>query len=138
MTHEEWFLLNLCMFVDSEPSCIRVLECRIILNKLKRFEHMCSSIIVDMLHRLVMKSVIYLEKVMRRNLKVAVSSVDNLAKDFSKMQGEITSQPFTKDVMDRLELPVPEDTDLIAMQATSFSALLSTTDLGTHVLPVSA
>lgn len=81
-----------------------------------------------------MKAVTTLEHGVRRAFKGAATSLQERMEGFSKMRDDIASQPYTKAVLNRLEFSsqeeATEDVELLALQASSFSALLSNVNLG--------
>ncbi len=79
-----------------------------------------------------MKAISTLEHGAMRVIGEATSNFEKQIEDFSKMRNEVGSQPFTQAILDRLEYHDPDniDEELLELQASSFSTLLSNVDLG--------
>lgn len=119
----------------TEPSHTRVLQWREVVFKMKRFEQLCSNLVLRLLQRLVMKAITTLECGIRKTFRDSVACIKRQMEAFQKMREEVSRQPFTQSVMDRLEFSQQdseEDSELLALQASSFCALLSNVDLGKH------
>ena len=112
----------------------QVLEWRVVREKLRRFEQMCSNLILSLLQKLVVKAVATLEHALRRSFREAATCIERQNEAFVRMKEEIASQPYTQAVLDRLEFSNPdevnEDKELLELQATSFTELTSNVDLG--------
>ena len=122
-------------FKKTEPTHTRVLEWRQVREKLRRFEHMCSNLVLSMMQRLVMRAVGGLETGVRRVFREAATYTRKQRQDFLRMREEIVSQPYTQGILDRLEYSshqdsITDDMELLALQASSFSELLSNSNLG--------
>ena len=81
-----------------------------------------------------MKAVTTLEVGVRRSFREAAACAEKQREEFLKMRNEITSQPYTQAVLNRLEFSqeneATDDIELLALQASSFSEFLSNVDLG--------
>ena len=117
-----------------EPTHTRVLEWRSVRLKLRRFEQMCSNLILNLLQRLVLTAITTLEKGIRRAFREATKCTGAQKEAFVRMREEIVSQPYTQGVLDRQEYAeqeeVTEDMELLALQALSFSELPYDVDMG--------
>ena len=135
-----WAYVN-AVFLPSfyiEPSHTQVLEWRKVRAKLRRFEQACSNLILGLLQRLVMKAIHTLELGVRRALKEAAAHSLKQREGFLAMREEITRQPYTQAVLDRLQFTSDEyftdEVGLLELQAGSFSKFLSNVDLGELIM----
>ena len=111
----------------------QVLEWRPVREKLRRFEQMCSNLILSLLQRLVMKAIATLEHGIRRAFREAATCIEKQNEAFEKMMDDIKSQPYTQAVLNRLDFSSQEegvDVELLELQATSFTEFASSVNLG--------
>lgn len=104
-------------------------------KKLRRFEQTCSHLVLGVMQQLVMAAVSSLEAGIRRASGEAAKRTQVQREEFLRMREEIASQPYTQGVLDRQQEIIStdelsRDMELLTLQASSFSGMLSEMDLG--------
>ncbi len=108
------------------------MEWRDTLEKLNRLTRLCHKLIEQLIQRLVLKAVNSLLFLMKRLVRLALDQATAQDEGFAQMRERVTSNPFTQGILERLDISLDDEAhiELVSLQASSFSTLLSSHDEG--------
>lgn len=114
------------------PTHIEVMEWRDTLERLNRLTCLCNRLIEELIQKLVLKAINSLLFIMKRLVRLALDQATAQDENFALMRERVTSNPFTKGILERLDISLDDEAHigLVSMQASSFSTLLSSLEAG--------